>query len=185
MEHKLNAPVSRESVLSLSAGDTVFLSGAAYTMRDKAVKCVLEKGAPKGVDLEAAAIYHCGPIISKKEVVSAGPTTSSRMNENTVKLLSKHGISLIIGKGGMNSTALEAMKGKCAYLSATGGCGASLAAKLKLKGAFLEDLGMAEAIWVFEAKDFGPLIVTMDSKGKSMYADVEATVAKNLESALG
>ena len=181
MEHKLSTPVSKDAVLSLSAGDTVVLSGTIYTMRDKAVKHILENGAPKGVELEGAVIYHCGPIISKKDVVSAGPTTSSRMNENTVKLLSKHGISLIVGKGGMNSAVLDAMKGKCAYLSATGGCGASLAAKLRLKRVFLEELGMAEALWVLEAKEFGPMIVTMDSKGTSMYSDVEAKVAKNLE----
>jgi len=184
MEHKLSTPVSKDAVLSLSAGDTVFLSGTIYAMRDKAVKHIIEHGAPKGVELEAAAIYHCGPIIKGKDVVSAGPTTSSRMNENTVKLLQKSGISLIIGKGGMNSAVLDAMKGKCAYLSATGGCGASLAAKLKLKGVFLEELGMAEALWVLEAKEFGPLIVAMDSKGKSMYADVEERVGMALEKAI-
>ena len=44
----------------------------------------------------------------------------------------------------------------------------------------LNELGVPEAMWVFEEKDF-PAIVTMDSHGKSLHEEVAATTGAELE----
>jgi tartrate/fumarate subfamily iron-sulfur-dependent hydro-lyase beta chain len=124
------------------------------------------------------ALYHCGPLMQKKDgiwhVVSAGPTTSSRMELFENKFIQKFGINLIIGKGDMGKNTQKALqKYICIYASYTGGAGALAADSIKkVKDVFyLEQLGMAEAVWIFEVKDFGPLVVAMDSHGESIYKD--------------
>ncbi len=84
-----------------------------------------------------------------------------------------------IGKGGMGAKTLNALKEVGAvYCSFTGGCGALAAKGLKEVRAYLwDDLGMPEALWVITAEEFGPLLVTMDSHGKSIHDDMDKTVA--------
>ena len=43
------------------------------------------------------------------------------------------------------------------------------------------DLGMPEALWTFDARQFGPLIVTMDAHGASLYGEVQARVEANVK----
>ena len=88
-----------------------------------------------------------------------------------------------IGKGGMGDSTLEALKKhKVVYVSFTGGAGALAAKGLgKVKAVhFLEELGMAEAVWVFETNNFGPLIVSMDHHGHSLYKNVDRETEENL-----
>jgi fumarate hydratase subunit beta len=145
-----------------------------------------EKGEHR--ELQNAAIYNCGPLVRRNgkewELISAGPTTSSRMNDLAVEFIPRFGVSAIIGKGGMNEKVLEAMRGKCVYLSAVGGAGAVSAKQLKIKGVEWEDLGMPEAFWKLEANKFGPLIVSMDADGNSLYKENIKLVNANLNKLL-
>lgn len=112
----------------------------------------------------------------KWEVVSAGPTTSGRMEIFEDKFIEKFGINVIIGKGGMGEKTKNALqKNIGVYTSYTGGAGILAADKVEevLEVYWLEELGMPEAVWVFKVKEFGPLIVAMDSHGKSLYKDQE------------
>lgn len=177
--YELETPLKKSDVLKLKVGDVAYLSGTIFSMRDQAHLRALREGAP--VDLNGGAIYHCGPIVEGKRVVSAGPTTSARMNKMTPEMIKKFGISIVIGKGGMDGTVLESMAGSCAYLSFTGGCGLLAAGALEVKGAFWPELGEAEALWVFGARRFGPLVVSMDSHGNSIYRDVAAVAEKTFE----
>ena len=96
-------------------------------------------------------------------------------------------VKLIIGKGGMGPLTLEALKKhNVVYVSFTGGAGALAARGLGEVRAvhYLEELGMPEAVWVFEARNFGPLIVSMDTKGHSLYDDVNSRTMKNLKGLL-
>ena len=164
-EHHLSTPLSGEDIRRLEAEDVVFLSGIIYSARDKAHAMIRKAGSP--VSLEGAALYHCGPLIQEGRVLSAGPTTSGRMARYTEEMLEK-GVRAIIGKGGLPP---EPFRGRAVYLAYLGGCGAAAARKLEVLTVHLSELGMAESLWTFRAKDFGPLIVAIDSKGRDLYQE--------------
>jgi len=165
-EHHLRTPLSEADVDRLVAGDVVFLSGLLFTARDKAHALMRRAGSP--ISLEGAALYHCGPLILDDRVLSAGPTTSGRMARYTDEIL-RLGVRAIIGKGGLPG---EPFRDKAVYLAYPGGCGAAAAQQLDVKGVHLPELGMAESIWEFEAKEFGPMIVAVDAHGKDLYQEV-------------
>lgn len=163
----------------MRAGDLAYYTGKLFTARDEATKKLLslsEQEKRRIPSLSGAAIFHCGPVVKKTggkwEAVSAGPTTSARMNALAPEFLEKYSPSLIIGKGGMDGATLGALqKHGSAYLSFVGGCGALAAKRLAPKRVWwLKELGMPEALWEFDAKGFGPLIVSMDCHGKNLYA---------------
>lgn len=184
----LQTPLKKEDLLKLEVGDAVYISGEIITARDAAHMRILEffeRGEELPFELNCSVIYHCGPIIKKNhefKVISAGPTTSARMNPMTPKILEKVDCLAIVGKGGMSDEVVEALKGKGVYLAYPGGAGA-LAAKAikKVKAVYWEDLGMPEAVWVFEVENFGPCIVGIDAKGNSIYKKVEKVVEENFK----
>lgn len=135
------------------------------------------------------ALYHLGPIVRKVgerwEVVSAGPTTSARMEMYEAEFIEKTGVRIIIGKGGMGSKTAEACKKFGAvYTIFTGGAGA-LGAKAIEEVERVEwlDLGMPEALWVLRVRDFGPLTVTIDAEGRNFYEEMRKKVTENLKKA--
>ncbi|MBZ3935570.1 FumA C-terminus/TtdB family hydratase beta subunit [Methanimicrococcus blatticola] len=179
--HYLKTPLFETDISEINAGDVVYISGTIYTARDEAHLRILEydeesKSLP--FDLEGAAIYHCGPVMEKKEdgwkAVAAGPTTSDRMTKMTPAVLKNHGIRVLIGKGGMEGLAETMSRQKCIYLSYTGGC-AALAVDMiqKVNGVAWEDLGMPEAVWELQVEKFGPLIAGIDTKGNDLFKDVK------------
>ncbi len=185
---ELKTPLSCEDILKLKAGDSVYITGEIFTARDEAHARALEymeEGRSLPFSFDRAVVYHCGPLIKRDgewTVISAGPTTSARMNPFTPKILQKVSCMAIIGKGGMSSEVVEAMKGKAVYLAYTGGAGALAARSIKrVKAVHWEDLGMPEAVWVFEVEKFGPCIVAIDAHGNSLYEKVEKQVRMNLE----
>jgi fumarate hydratase subunit beta len=165
-KYHLQTPLSSADVEKLAAGDVVFLSGPLFTARDKAHALIRRVGSP--VSLDGAALYHCGPLIQDSRVLSAGPTTSGRMARYTDEILGL-GVRAIIGKGGLPG---EPFRDKAVYLAYPGGCGAAAAQQLRVIGVHLPELGMAESLWVFEAKEFGPMIVAVDAHGKDLYQEV-------------
>ncbi len=171
-EYHLRSPLSDEDVQKLVAGDVVFLSGPLFTARDKAHALMRRLGSP--VSLEGAALYHCGPLILDDRVLSAGPTTSGRMARYTEEIL-RLGVKAIIGKGGLPG---EPFRDKAVYLAYPGGCGAAAAQQLRVLGAHLQELGMAESLWEFEAKEFGPMIVAVDAHGKDLYLEVRKSAQR-------
>jgi len=186
---KISLPADKEEIRKLKTGDIVYLNGIFYTLRDeghiRALK-MYEKNKKLPVDFKGGAIFHCGPIMKKTKkgwsVIAAGPTTSARMNPLEPGFIEIFRPGFIIGKGGMNKKTRNAMKKHgCVYLSITGGA-AALGAKgiKKVHDVYWYELGMPEALWVLEAKIFGPLIVSMDSNGSSLYENVEKNVEKNL-----
>ena len=172
MERKLNVPIKDENLNDLKAGDVVYLTGNIITARDQAHKRIIDEGAP--LNIEGAAIFHAGPIIKENgegyEMVAIGPTTSMRMNPYQSDVLDK-GPKIVIGKGGMDDNVREALiRNNALYVVATGGCAALYVdAVEKIESVDWLDLGMPEAIWNLKVKDFGPLIVAMDSHGNSLY----------------
>ena len=172
MEKKLNVPIKDDSLDDLKAGDVVYLTGNIFTARDQAHKRIIEQGAP--VDIEGAVLFHAGPIITDNDgdyqMVAVGPTTSMRMNPYQSDVLDM-GAKMVIGKGGMDDSVREALiRNHALYVVATGGCAALYVdAVEEIVSVDWLDLGMPEAMWNLKVKDFGPLIVAMDSDGNSLY----------------
>jgi hydro-lyases, Fe-S type, tartrate/fumarate subfamily, beta region len=185
---ELQAPLSEEDVRSLKLGDVVYISGQVITGRDEMHIRALEyleegKEVPKAI--EGSVLYHCGPLMKEGDkgwtVVSAGPTTSARMNSLESKMIRSFGIRAIIGKGGMSKEVGRTMSEQgCVYLAATGGAAVSLAEAIhQVIGVEWDDLGMAEALWKFDAERLGPLIVAMDARGNSLYDDVRSSLIRD------
>lgn len=172
MEKNIKVPVKNEDLTDLKIGDVITLTGNIITARDQAHKRILEQGAP--LDIEGAVIFHAGPIISEDEngykMVAVGPTTSMRMNPYQSDVIDM-GPKIVIGKGGMDDTVRKALvKNNALYVVATGGCAALYVdAVEEIESVDWLDLGMPEAMWNLKVKDFGPLIVAMDSEGNSLY----------------
>lgn len=172
----LKTPLKKQDTEKLRIKDSVYLTGTIYTARDSAHKRIIEEGSP--VDLEGAVIFHAGPIIKKEEdgnyqMVAVGPTTSTRMNPYQAEVLDQ-GALAVIGKGGMDDETADALKrNQAVFLAAVGGCAALYVSSIqRINSVNWLDLGVPEAIWELEVKDFGPLIVTMDSTGGNLYQEV-------------
>jgi len=176
----LHTPLREDDILKLNVGDKVLLNGTIFTARDKAHLFLLEENFEK---IRNGIIYHCGPIIKDNNVIASGPTTSGRMGMFTPGMIEKYGIKAIIGKGGMDASVLEAMKGKTVYLAAVGGAAVVYAKNSKVRNVYKQKFGMPEAIWELYVRDF-PVIVAMDSKGNSIYENVREESMKNLEKLL-
>ncbi len=185
MEKVLVTPVSEAEARALSAGDVIHISGVLFTARDEAHKVLLERGEP--FPLEGLALFHCGPVVRKLGngwgVIAAGPTTSMRMESLEPEFLRKFKPRVVIGKGGMGEGTLRALgEVGAVYCHFTGGAGALAAQRIERvrEVHYLEELGIPEAVWVFEVERFGPLVVAMDAHGRSLYAEVGAVVQRNL-----
>ena len=186
----LRAPLSEADARALKLGETVYVYGNVITGRDemhvRALK-LSEEGTEVPKDIEESVLFHCGPIMVQRDdgswsVVAAGPTTSARMNKLEPEMIRRFRIRAIIGKGGMSEEVSAAMKEVgCVYLAATGGAAISMAEGLKrCTGVEWMDLGMAEAMWRFDAERLGPLIVAMDSEGNSLYEKVRRSLVRTL-----
>ncbi|MDD5771677.1 MAG: FumA C-terminus/TtdB family hydratase beta subunit [Candidatus Omnitrophica bacterium] len=172
---KINLSSTLNVFESLKAGEEVALSGVIYTARDQAHKRLTESikgGKPLPITLKGAVIYYCGPTHTPKgrAIGSCGPTTSSRMDSFTPLLLAR-GLKGMIGKGNRAKEVREEIKKyKGVYFITYAGCGAFLAGHVKKsKVSAYRDLG-PEAIMKLEVKDF-PLIVAIDSRGKSIFKE--------------
>jgi fumarate hydratase subunit beta len=185
MEHYLYTPIDKQEIMKLNTGDIVYLTGTVLTVRDEAHKRILEMaeyGRSLPFELNGSVIYHCGPLMKKGnrewEVIAAGPTTSSRMSDMTPKLLEKFNVRALIGKGGMQNVS-DSMKNRCVYLTYTGGCAALAVESItKVSNVYWLDLGMPEAVWELEIKNFGPLIVGIDAKGNDLYSEITERARK-------
>jgi len=190
---KLQLPCDEATIRNLKVGDFLELSGRMITGRDSAHHWLIhgfrEEVAPFMKD---SVIYHVGPVVKKHEdghytFVAAGPTTSAREEPFQADVIGKYGLRGVIGKGGMGPKTLKGLQEHGAvYLHAVGGTAQVLAqAVVKVEQVFqLAEFGVPEALWVIEVKDF-PVVVTMDSHGGSLHAEVEKASRKRFDELLG
>ncbi len=174
----IRTPISVADIESLSVGDIFYLSGCLITGRDDVHQRAIKQNLELPVDLRDKAIFHAGPIMrerpdtpGKYEVISIGPTTSMRMEKYEKEFIEKTGVKLIIGKGGMGSkTAEGCLQFGAVHAVFPGGC-AVLAAQCveEVEDVLWLDLGMPEAMWVMRVREFGPLIVSIDTKGNNLF----------------
>lgn len=173
MEKHISLPLSAADVAALTAGDYVYLTGELYTARDAAHKRMtetLDAGGKLPFDIAGQTIYYMGPSPARpgRVIGASGPTTSSRMDKYTPRLLDL-GMKGMIGKGRRSPEVIAAMsKNKAVYFAAVGGAGALLSKCIKKADTVAyEDLG-AEAIFRLFVEDF-PAIVVIDAEGRNLY----------------
>jgi fumarate hydratase class I len=192
----VSLPISDDVIKSLHIGDPVQLSGTMITGRDAAHKWMVETfikqtRQPEGDDqdvydaikliLAGGAIYHCGPVVTGLDTkdykfAAAGPTTSTREEIYQADVMRHFGMRAAVGKGGMGANTLAACgEVPAVYLHAIGGAAALIARTVvNVKGVHKMDFGVPEAMWVIEVENF-PAVVTMDSHGNSLHADIDTS----------
>lgn len=180
MEKHITVPFDKETAKSLKAGDYVYLTGVIYTARDAAHKRMdeaLNNGDKLPIDIEGNVIYYMGPSPARegRPIGSAGPTTATRMDKYTPRLLDM-GLTGMIGKGKRQPKVKEAIvRNNAVYFAAVGGAGALLSQRiLKSDVVAYDDLG-TEAIRRLEVENF-PIIVVIDSEGNDLYERVTANI---------
>lgn len=180
MEKHITVPFDKETAKSLKAGDYVYLTGVIYTARDAAHKRMdesLNNGDKLPIDIDGNVIYYMGPSPARegRPIGSAGPTTATRMDKYTPRLLDM-GLTGMIGKGKRQPKVKEAIvRSNAVYFAAVGGAGALLSQRiLKSDVVAYDDLG-TEAIRRLEVENF-PVIVVIDSEGNDLYERVTANI---------
>ncbi len=183
--YHLTTPLTEEAVRKLKVRDQVFLNGTIFGIRDLNLIHIFDKKNEPPVSLKGAACIHTAPSLKKVgnrwEKVCVGTTTSGRMDRFTPGLMGKYGVRAIIGKGGQYQASLEAMKKfGGVYLAIVGGAAAVETNQIvEVEKVYWEELH-PEALYQFKVKDFGPLIVAMDSHGSHLYFEVKAEAEKRL-----
>ena len=172
----LITPVSTEDLKDIKVGDIVYLDGSMTTCRDVAHRRLVEEGRELPVDVRNNAIFHAGPIISplendKFQMVSVGPTTSMRMEKFEYEFVKLTGVKVIIGKGGMKENTERACKefGAIHCVFPAGNAVVAATEVEEIVRAEWRDLGMPETLWNCRVKEFGPLIVSIDTEGNNMF----------------
>jgi tartrate/fumarate subfamily iron-sulfur-dependent hydro-lyase beta chain len=183
-EFKLNVPKDNSRITEVRVGDVLYVTGDIAIARDQAHKKLLETFIP---ELTGLPIFHCGPIARKVgdewKIVAGGPTTSTRMDALTPPILEKYATKVIIGKGGLGELGKKGLANFGAvYSEFTGGASALAVSKIvRVKKRLLEELGPTELVWIWEVKDFGPLLVTQDHQGGDIKKAVTMQATSKLD----
>ncbi|UCH17974.1 MAG: fumarate hydratase C-terminal domain-containing protein [Burkholderiales bacterium] len=184
MHHELTTPVTEAQVRALKVGETVTLQGTLFGIRDATQIHLFDRGRRTRFDLHGHAVIHTAPNVRKVAAcpehpagyapVCIGTTTSARMERFTRPLMEQLGVRIIIGKGGLlaaSAAAFSEIGG--IYLAIVGGTAALETTWIEaIEDVDLDDLN-PESLWKFRIRDFGPLLVAMDSHGGSLYETVK------------
>lgn len=193
--HALDMPITEAQARALKIGDTVTLERTLFGIRDATLIAMFDRGRATRFDLAGQAVVHTAPNVRKVdprpensagyEPVCVGTTTSMRMERFTAPLMRRDGVRLIVGKGGMGPGTLAALREHCgAYLAVVGGAAALQTTWIEaIEDVDMDDLN-PESLWKFRIRGFGPLLVTMDSHGGSLHAEVLAAAAARRDAVL-
>jgi L(+)-tartrate dehydratase beta subunit len=190
---RLTSPVSAEAIAALEIGTVVYLDGVVYTAREGVYKRVVEEGAPfpEGLAAISNVNFHCSPAAAIRadggyHVGAVTATASFRFAKWIDGWFDMSGCNVIIGKGGMSSEIYKNsfVPHNAIYLTTVGyGTGALLGRGIKkvVDAHWLEELGLAQAIWVLDVERFGPFLVESDLKGNSLFERENAKISPGLE----
>lgn len=189
---RLTAPVSDADLAGLRLGDVVFLDGVIYTGREGVYAKAVGQAEPLPVDLPALSNvnFHCSPAASREDeggyrIGAVTATASFRFSKWMKQWFEISGAKMIIGKGGMSETDYQTIfaPAGAVYLTTVGyGTGALLGRGVKrVRDVYwLEELGIAQAMWVFEVENFGPFLVDGDLAGNSLFERNNAQINARL-----
>ena len=186
----LPTPASESDIRRLKINDTVTLQNTLFGIRDATQIHMFDHDRKTKFDLTGHAVIHTAPNVRKVaissefpagyEPICIGTTTSDRMERFTRPLMTQNGVRMIVGKGGMREGSLEAFAELGGvYLAIIGGTAALETTWIEqIEDVDMDDLN-PESLWRFKIRDFGPLLVAMDSHGGSIYQEVKSDVARN------
>jgi L(+)-tartrate dehydratase beta subunit len=189
--YHLQTPMTEEFTRQLRAGDKVTIDGHIFGIRDANLIRIFDHGIDPPDDLirqlDGSVCLHTAPNVKrldngKYEKICIGTTTSTRMDRFVSGLFERFGVRAITGKGGMLEAGAEAcVELGGVYLSIVGGAAALETTQIEeIEDVWWEDL-MPEAIWKLRVKNFGPLLVSVDTHGGNMYKTVKSQAYENLE----
>ncbi len=190
---RLQTPISDEDIQKLEIGTVVFLDGLIYTAREGIYERVLEKGENPPVDFTKLTNvnFHCSPAAATDEdgthnIGAVTATASFRFAKYLTRWFEKTGTRVVIGKGGMNAGHYRDIfvPAGAVYLTTVGyGTGALLGRGIRQVEAvnWLDELGIAQAMWILKVENFGPLLVESDLAGNSLFERNNAEVNARVE----
>jgi len=181
-EVRLTTPVTAEAISQLKLGDVVYLDGILYTAREGVYRKVVDlgQGLPASVRQLTNVNFHCSPAATVRpdgsyavEAVTA--TASFRFGKSMTRWFEQSGARVIVGKAGLTEVAYREwfVPHGAVYLTTVGyGLGAAYGKCIKrvVDVHWLEDLGIAQAMWVLEVERLGPFLVEGDPEGRSLFA---------------
>jgi L(+)-tartrate dehydratase beta subunit len=184
--YKLQTPLSEADVRQLRLEDTISIDGTIFGIRDATQIRIFDEGIAPPADLSGGVCLHTAPGVKKLpdgryEKICIGTTTSTRMDRFVPGLVEQYGVRAIIGKGGVLQGSIAAMQRVGAvYLAIVGGAAALETLQIEeIEQVWWEDL-MPECLWKFRVKDFGPLVVAIDSHGNSHYDAIQQRAAARI-----
>ena len=189
----LKLPAEPEDLAKLEPGNVVYLDGAVYTAREGVYRKVLEEGTALPCDLTriSNANFHCSPAAAREpdgtfNVGGVTATASFRFSKWMPRWFDVSGATVIIGKGGMSGEDYREhfVPAGAVYLTTVGyGTGALLGRGIRRVRDvhWLDELGIAQAMWVFEVERFGPFLVDSDLAGNSLFEEQGRLVNENLD----
>lgn len=190
MATSLQSPFSEESIRGLRVGERVQISGVVFTARDRMHRHLAE-GGEIPVSLKSGAIFHCGPVVVRRDgawhMVAAGPTMSIRQEAYMATIIRKLGVRIVIGSGGMGRATMAAcQKEGCVYVHAVGGTATLHAARVEsvTDVHLLKEMGPTEALWELNVRSI-PGVVTMDAHGGNLHRQIEEHSRHALERMIG
>src|SRR6266496_3114983 len=182
----LQTPLTEDVVRKLHLQDTVYINGHIYGIRDATQIRIFDEGVAPPADLTGSVCLHTAPGVRKLpdgryEKICIGTTTSTRMDRFVPGLVEQYGVRAIVGKGGVLEGSIQAMqRAGAVYLAIVGGAAALETLQIEeIEQVWWEDL-MPECLWKFRVKDFGPLIVAIDSHGNSLYRRIQDRAAERI-----
>lgn len=189
--YHLQTPMTEEFTKKLRVGDMVTIDGHIFGIRDANLIRIFDHKVDPPEDLmeqlKGSVTLHTAPGVrkledGKYEKVCIGTTTSTRMDRFVPGLFERFGVKAITGKGGMLETGANAcVEHGGVYFSIVGGAAALETTQIEeIEDVWWEDL-MPEAIWKLRVKNFGPLLVSVDSHGGNLYKEVKTQAVNNLD----
>lgn len=178
--HELSMPIYEAQARALRVDDTVMLQRTLYGIRDATQIHLFDRRRTTRFDLHGHAVIHTAPNVKAVDKsalnpagyapICIGTTTSDRMERFTRPLMTQYGVRLIVGKGGLREDSLASFRELGgAYLAIVGGTAALETTWIEqIEDVDLDDLN-PESLWKFRIRDFGPLLVAMDSHGGSLF----------------
>ena len=190
-EYHLTSPLREEEIRKLKIGDTVYLSGNAFTCRSRLQHYIFDEGNALPFDTaDRNLLIHNGPIVIKEDgrwkLVSFMPTSSIRFEKWGGKSVKEWGLRMIVGKTTMGEQTAAAMKESgCVHVSPRSVSPNLWIDSIKVEDVYLfDELGSIEAAWFFRINELGPFIVDIDSEGNNYFDRLDESIAENKKNAL-
>ena len=190
-EYHLTSPLSEEDVRQLKIGDTVYLTGNAFTCRSRLQRYIFDEGNTLPFDTrDRNLLIHNGPIVIKENgawrLVSFMPTSSIRFEKWGASSVKDWGLRMIVGKTTMGEQTAAAMKEMgCVHVSPRSVSPNLWIDSITVEDVYLfEELGSIEAAWFFKIRELGPFVVDIDAEGNNYFDRLDESIGERKTAAL-